>query len=39
MTVKMEVKNLYKVFGSAPERAFPLLEQGLDKDAIFEKPA
>ncbi|MGB7996241.1 MAG: glycine betaine/L-proline ABC transporter ATP-binding protein ProV [Photobacterium halotolerans] len=37
MTVKMEVKNLYKVFGSAPERAFPLLEQGLDKDAIFEK--
>ncbi|MDO6705070.1 glycine betaine/L-proline ABC transporter ATP-binding protein ProV [Photobacterium sp. 1_MG-2023] len=37
MTVKLEVKNLYKVFGSAPERAFPLLEQGLNKDAIFEK--
>lgn len=37
MTVKLEVKNLYKVFGSAPERAFPLLEKGLNKDAIFEE--
>ncbi|KDM93185.1 glycine betaine/L-proline ABC transporter ATP-binding protein ProV [Photobacterium galatheae] len=37
MTVKLEVKNLYKVFGSAPERAFPLLEKGFNKDAIFEE--
>ncbi len=34
---KLEVKNLYKVFGEEPEQAFPLLEQGLDKDAIFDK--
>ncbi|MFH0258207.1 glycine betaine/L-proline ABC transporter ATP-binding protein ProV [Vibrio rumoiensis] len=37
MTTKLEVKNLYKVFGETPEEAFPLLEKGLDKDAIFDK--
>ena len=33
----IEVKNLYKVFGKAPQRAFSLIEQGKTKDEIFEK--
>ncbi|WP_105901157.1 glycine betaine/L-proline ABC transporter ATP-binding protein ProV [Vibrio gangliei] len=37
MTTKLEVKNLYKVFGETPEDAFPLIEKGLEKDEIFEK--
>jgi glycine betaine/proline transport system ATP-binding protein len=28
------VKNLYKIFGDAPERGLELLDQGLDKEAI-----
>lgn len=35
--VKIEVKNLYKIFGPRPERAFPLLEKGLSKEEILEK--
>jgi glycine betaine/proline transport system ATP-binding protein len=35
--VKIEVKNLYKIFGPQPKKALALLEQGLDKEAIFEK--
>lgn len=37
MSVKLEVKNLYKIFGDAPERAFSLIEQGKTKDEIFQK--
>ncbi|MFO7577142.1 MAG: glycine betaine/L-proline ABC transporter ATP-binding protein ProV [Pelovirga sp.] len=37
--IKIAVKNLYKVFGPHPKRALALLEQGLDKDAIFAKIA
>ncbi len=37
MTTKLEVKNLYKVFGESPDEAFKLLEQGFDKDQIFDK--
>jgi len=37
MTIKLEVKNLYKVFGEDPERAFELIDSGIDKDTIFEK--
>ncbi|WP_025620925.1 glycine betaine/L-proline ABC transporter ATP-binding protein ProV, partial [Vibrio parahaemolyticus] len=33
----LEVKGLYKVFGEAPERAFSLIEKGVDKDDIFEQ--
>ncbi len=33
----IEVKNLYKIFGKAPQRAFSLIEQGKTKDEIFEK--
>lgn len=31
------VENLFKIFGSNPERAFPLLEKGVDKQKILEK--
>ncbi len=34
---KIEVKNLFKIFGPHPKKAMALLEQGLDKEAIFEK--
>ncbi len=37
MTVKLEVKNLFKVFGDEPDRAFKMLEQGLDKAAILKQ--
>lgn len=36
-SIKVEVKNLYKVFGDHPERAFKLLEQGKTKEEIFKK--
>ena len=35
--VKIAVKNLFKIFGPSPKKALSLLEQGLDKEAIFEK--
>ncbi|MEA3465326.1 MAG: glycine betaine/L-proline ABC transporter ATP-binding protein [Thermodesulfobacteriota bacterium] len=34
---KMQVRNLYKVFGSSPKAALDLLEQGAGKDEILEK--
>ncbi|CDG22096.1 Glycine betaine/L-proline transport ATP-binding protein proV [Xenorhabdus poinarii G6] len=37
MTVKLEVNNLYKIFGDPPELAFELLASGLSKEQIFEK--
>ncbi|MFT5881010.1 MAG: glycine betaine/proline transport system ATP-binding protein [Moritella sp.] len=37
MSTMLEVQNLYKVFGPSPKEAFPLMEQGLDKDKIFEQ--
>ena len=37
MTIKIEVKHLYKIFGEHPERAFKLIDKGLNKDQIFEK--
>ncbi|WP_110018082.1 glycine betaine/L-proline ABC transporter ATP-binding protein ProV [Plasticicumulans acidivorans] len=37
MTEKLVVKNLYKVFGTRPERAFELLRQGLDKEEIYKQ--
>ncbi|MGF1735140.1 glycine betaine/L-proline ABC transporter ATP-binding protein ProV [Photobacterium satsumensis] len=33
----LEVKGLYKVFGDEPERAFPLIDNGIDKSCIFEQ--
>ena len=37
MAIKLEVKNLYKVFGEHPKRAFELLASGMNKDQIFNK--
>jgi len=34
---RLEVNNLYKIFGPEPERAFQYIEQGLNKNEIFEK--
>ena len=34
---RIEVQDLYKVFGHQPERAFPLLEQGKSKEEILEE--
>jgi len=33
----LEVKNLYKIFGPAPRRAIPLIEQGVSKQEIRKK--
>ncbi|MEM6048970.1 glycine betaine/L-proline ABC transporter ATP-binding protein ProV [Erwinia sp. P7711] len=37
MAIKLEVKNLYKVFGENPDRAFKLIEKGISKEALLEK--
>ncbi|MEC5319600.1 glycine betaine/L-proline ABC transporter ATP-binding protein ProV [Brenneria populi subsp. brevivirga] len=37
MAIKIEAKNLYKIFGEHPNRAFKLIDKGLTKDQIFEK--
>jgi glycine betaine/proline transport system ATP-binding protein len=37
MAIKLEVKNLYKVFGEHPQRAFKYIEKGLSKEQILEK--
>ncbi|SES13191.1 glycine betaine/proline transport system ATP-binding protein [Tranquillimonas rosea] len=36
MSAKLTAKNVYKVFGSSPETALDLVEQGKTKDEIFE---
>ncbi|NOH98155.1 glycine betaine/L-proline ABC transporter ATP-binding protein ProV [Vibrio sp. 99-70-13A1] len=33
----LEVKGLYKVFGEDTDRAFSMIENGADKDEVFEK--
>ena len=35
--VKLEVKDVYKIFGSSPEKIVPLLQEGADKNAILKK--
>jgi len=34
---KIEIRNLYKIFGPHPKKAMDLLQQGLTKEEIFEK--
>lgn len=36
MTAKLNVKNIYKVFGDKPKQALSLLKDGLSKEEIFE---
>lgn len=35
MEARIEVNNLYKIFGQHPERVYPLLEKGMDKPQIL----
>ncbi|MEY8773302.1 MULTISPECIES: glycine betaine/L-proline ABC transporter ATP-binding protein ProV [Erwinia] len=37
MAIKLEVKNLYKVFGENPDRAFKYIDKGMGKEALLEK--
>ncbi len=37
MSIKLEVKNLYKIFGDHPGKAFKYLDQGLSKEQILDK--
>ncbi|MCB1802825.1 MAG: ATP-binding cassette domain-containing protein, partial [Gammaproteobacteria bacterium] len=37
MMEKVVVKNLYKVFGDEPDAAMAMLEQGVDKQDIFDR--
>ncbi|QLK87041.1 glycine betaine/L-proline ABC transporter ATP-binding protein ProV [Arsenophonus endosymbiont of Aphis craccivora] len=37
MSFKIEVKNLYKIFGDHPHQAFKLINKGLTKEQIFNK--
>jgi len=37
MKYKLEVKNLYKVFGNKPKKAIQMLESGASKDTIFSQ--
>lgn len=36
-SVKLQVKNLFKIFGKSPRLALELAQQGVDKDQIFER--
>lgn len=37
MAIKLEVKNLYKVFGEHPQRAFKYIEKGISKEKLLQK--
>ncbi|MEJ2308511.1 MAG: glycine betaine/L-proline ABC transporter ATP-binding protein ProV [Gammaproteobacteria bacterium] len=37
MTEKVVIKNLYKIFGDDPKQALKLLQEGVDKDEIFNR--
>ena len=37
MAIKLEIKNLYKIFGEHPQRAFKYIEHGLSKEQLLEK--
>ena len=37
MAIKLEIKNLYKIFGEHPQRAFKYIDKGLSKEQILEK--
>jgi glycine betaine/proline transport system ATP-binding protein len=36
-TQKLVVRNLYKIFGDEPKKALELLQQGVDKEHIFDR--
>lgn len=36
-STKIQIRNLYKIFGPRPEEALRLLQQGMSKDKVFER--
>jgi glycine betaine/proline transport system ATP-binding protein len=34
---KIEIKNVYKIFGSNPETVLPIVKQGASKEEVLEK--
>lgn len=36
---KIRVENIYKIFGTKPNKALEMLKQGLDKERVFEQTA
>ena len=36
MAIKLEIKNLYKIFGEHPQRAFKYIEKGFTKEHHFD---
>ncbi len=37
MAVNIKIENLFKIFGPNPEKALKMLNEGMDKDVIYEK--
>ncbi len=37
MAIKLEIKNLYKIFGEHPQRAFKYIEQSFRKNKFWKK--
>ncbi len=35
--IKVEVRNLYKIFGPTPKKIYPLIKQGINKDQILKQ--
>ncbi len=35
--IKVEVENIYKIFGPSPKQVIPLLQEGVDKSEILKK--
>jgi len=34
---KIELKNVYKIFGDSPSKVFPMVKDGATKEEILEK--
>ena len=34
---KIEIKNVYKIFGSNPETVLPIVKEGASKEEVLEK--
>ena len=34
---KIEIKNVYKIFGDSPEKVLPMVQDGASKEEVLEK--
>ena len=34
---KIEIKNVYKIFGSTPDKVLPVVKEGAAKEEVLEK--